>query len=150
MDLFSPEQLKAADVAPGQDDDWIPRIHPDDSRRGEVHVDVDLARGQGLLSPDGPFFLDVLYISESLTLQELFGHVLGTQTDGGDLVQPERCRLRRRLRADGSAVQSNEPCRPHQGQPLQELPPAPAFSLLPMHGTSPFLKEHGRCSLSES
>ena len=47
-DLLGPEQLEAADVAPRQDNDWVPRVHPNDDRRGEVHVDVSLARGQGL------------------------------------------------------------------------------------------------------
>src|SRR5262245_33785940 len=64
-DSVGPKQLEAADVAPRQHDDLVPRFHWDKERPDEVHGDVDLA-GSYRLREQFSTYLDVLCISEPL------------------------------------------------------------------------------------
>ena len=79
-----PDQLEAADVAPREDDEGVPRLHLDEERPNEVQGEVDIAGSHGWREqlPGHP---DVLYIGKPLALQEIFGHVHGGYTDGGAL-----------------------------------------------------------------
>jgi hypothetical protein len=42
-DVVSPEEFKAAHVAPCQNDEWVPRVQPDEERSNEIQDDIDLA-----------------------------------------------------------------------------------------------------------
>ena len=60
-----------------------PCLQMQEKRRAEKHGEVDLARDESLLRVAGILFLDVAHLSEPLTLEEFFGHILGSLTDGG-------------------------------------------------------------------
>src|SRR5215510_12719601 len=100
--------------------------------------EVDLASGERRLLGEEVLFLDVLHLGEALRLQEGFGHVLGSHTNGADIPdQPELRGLRRRLRGDRPRAQAEEPRRAYQGPPTQQLPSAELFSILGPHGNLP-------------
>jgi hypothetical protein len=99
-DALGPEELVAADVDPGQENDRRAGIHLHDEGRDERHADVDLAVGEGLVDR-GRSELDVLHVAEPLGAQQLLGHVLGRDTDAGNLREPDPRRLGGGLGPDG-------------------------------------------------
>ena len=89
-----------------------------------------------------PVFLDVLHLGEALIPQELFGHVLGGQTEvAGGLDQLERRRLRRRLCSDGSESNPKSPAVPAKVSPRnsRRLQPSTFRSFM---GHLPSLRSH--------
>src|SRR5262245_29063963 len=82
-DLVRTEQLEAAYVDPAQQGDRNALVNLQNEGRDEGHADVDFAGGDDLVDFRCGY-LEVLDISEPLTLQELFGDVLGRDTDTGD------------------------------------------------------------------
>jgi hypothetical protein len=129
-----PKQLETADMDARQHDNGIARVHADNERGGEAQAEVGVARGEGLREAGSFHGLDVLDLGEPLALQEVFGHVLGGNTDPGDLDQPKRRRLGWWLRGDWPGVQAEQPRRACHGQPTEEASPRPTFSLWGPHG----------------
>jgi hypothetical protein len=124
VDPVASEQLEAADVGLGQHDDRLPGVCPDDKRGGEVQADMGLVGGEGLCDPGPRHGLDVVHLGEPLAPKELFGDVLGGDTDAGDLDQPDLRRLGG-LRGNRPKLSSQEPCCPRGRQPTQTAPTEP-------------------------
>ena len=139
---LGPDHLEAADVAPREDDDGVPCIHPDEERPDEVQDDVDLAGSQGWREKV-PGHLDVLDIGEPLALQEVFGHVQGGDTDGGALRQPELRRLGRRLRSNRPGCRPRNPAVPARVSPPRNLRRLNGRACWILMGTS--LPDVGQC-----
>src|SRR5712692_8067153 len=83
------DQFDAADMAPGEHDEWLTRLDVDEVRRNEREADIGLARdknlggeGLGLARP-----LDVQHVGESLAVEQLLRDVLWHETGDGVLVQ---------------------------------------------------------------
>ena len=87
------EQLDAAHVASGQDDDRGPRLDQPQLTRDERHDDVELTR------PDRALFEAVVHVGEAFRLQEqeFGGNVLRRDAGAADSDQPQSRRLGRRL-----------------------------------------------------
>ena len=99
-----PEQFEAADVEPGQNDDGVPRVQPEDERRREEPSEVGFTGGEGCLDAFAPCFLEVVHLGEPFAAQQCFGHILGGLTDARDLDQPDPRRFGRRLRSHPPSV----------------------------------------------
>ena len=111
-----PEQLEAADMdAPSTTIGSAASTRRITGRRSRGSV--GLARGEGFGEPGPCPCLDILYLGEPLAPQEFFGHVLGGNTDAGDLDRPDICRLRWWLCAHWPGVQAEQPCCACPGQP---------------------------------
>jgi len=91
------EDLDAADVDAGQENDRVAGIDTKAHRGTEQHSDVGLARCERVLLP-ADTLLDVLDVSEPLALEELLGHVLWRLAERRPIEQPDPLRLRWRLR----------------------------------------------------
>jgi hypothetical protein len=84
-DPLRPEQLEAANMHACQQDKRVPGLQLQEKRHAEMQREVDLAGGKSRLLVEKVLFLDVLHLSEPLRLQEGFGHVLGSYTNGADI-----------------------------------------------------------------
>lgn len=67
------EQLKTADVNPGQDDDRMARVKRDYERRGEVHFDVEFAVTEELRARYPARPLDISDVGKALRGKQLRG-----------------------------------------------------------------------------
>jgi hypothetical protein len=76
---FSPEQLVAADVDAGQDDNAVGLVQDRDPRGSGIRSEVSLAGHQELRVAHAPLERDVLDAREAFRPQELFAHVLRSQ-----------------------------------------------------------------------
>src|SRR5262245_14368619 len=95
--MLGPEQLEAADMSSGQNDNWIASVDSHDQRTGEVHVDVRLAGRQRRFDPFCSLLLDILHVIEPLAPKQLFGNVLWSLADAGNLYESKPRRFRRGL-----------------------------------------------------
>src|SRR5206468_6392773 len=121
-DPLRPKQLEAANMHACQQDKRVPRLQLQEKRHAEMQREVNLAGGKSRLLVEKVLFLDVLHLSEPLRLQECFGHVLGSHTNGTDIPdQPNPRRLGWRLRGHGVGVHTKEPRRPCECQPPYSL-----------------------------
>jgi hypothetical protein len=111
-DAIRPKELEAADMDPCQDDDGVPCLQPDDERASEGQGDVSLTGGHSLHGAGPCRGLDVVDLGEPFAPQELFSHVLGGDTEAGDLDQSDLRCLRRRLRGHWLGIQAEQPHRP--------------------------------------
>ena len=53
-----------------EDDDGVPRLQPEDERRGEVPIEVGFAGGKGHLDVGGPLFREVVHLGEPFASQQ--------------------------------------------------------------------------------
>jgi hypothetical protein len=114
-DLARPEQFEAADVEPRQDDDGVPRLQPEEERRGEVPIEVSFAGGEGRLDVCGTLFLELVHLGEPFAAQQCFRHILGGLTDARSLDEPDPRGLGRWLCTDSPRMQTEEPRCPRKG-----------------------------------
>lgn len=133
-DAVGPEQLEAADVDPGQDDDRIAGVHAEDARADEVHANVGLAHRQRLRARAPARLPHVLHVGEAFPPQEILGDVLGRPADARDADEADAHCLRWRLGSALLGSQSEQTRRPCQSQPTKEFPPAPVFCAGRTHG----------------
>src|SRR5262249_31034398 len=120
-----------------QHDNRIARIHADNEWGGEAHAEVGLARGQGFREPGPLHGLDVVDLGKPLAPEEFFDHVLGGNTDAGDLDQPKLRRFGWWLRGARPEGHTEEPRHPRERHLPQEPPPAERSRMLDTHGTLP-------------
>src|SRR5215813_14042110 len=99
--------------------------------------EVEFPGGQGFsrldVRPDG----NVADVGKPLAAEEGFGHIVGRQTDGGEMRESQRRRFQRWLRPDRPGLQAEEPCCPRERHPPQEPPPAERSSVLSTHRNLP-------------
>jgi hypothetical protein len=126
-------QLEAAHVDAGQEDHGSAGIDLPHPLRGGHEPQIDLTRSD-FLEAGATRYLDVLDIREPLSPEKCLGHLDRSLAEGRDLLHPEPCRLRRRLRSDPPWCQAEEPYCPYHRQPAQKASPCPVFSLLGTHG----------------
>jgi hypothetical protein len=99
-DAVGAEELEAANVDPGQENDRLAPVQTDGRHRREVVADVRLAGAQRLIQPARPVGTDVLHVGEALPSQEVFRHVLRGEAEALTMVHPKPRRLGRRFSGD--------------------------------------------------
>jgi hypothetical protein len=136
-DRVRPEQLKAADMEPRQDDDRVSRLQAEEERRGEVPIEVGFTRGESRLNVGGPRFLEVVHLGEPFAAQQGFGHIRGGLTDARNPDEPDPRCLRWRLCGHPPGGQAKQPCGPHERHPSEKSPSAEPSSVLRTHRNLP-------------
>ena len=128
-----PNSSKQPTWDPGQDDDRVPRVQPDQERPTKFRSDIDLAGGHGLRPPARRVWT-ILDIGEPFAWQELFSHVLRGDADPW-VLEPSGT-----VFVSGGAprppawgARQEAPRSPRASTP-QEPPPADPSSVLSTHG----------------
>ena len=134
LEALVADDLLAADVAPGDEDEGVTPIDPGDEGGGEAEAEVCGARRQRLIIVDGGRGrLHVGDVREPLGPQERLRHILGREADAG-LDDGQPCRLRRWLGGTWLGSHGQETRRPRQRERTQERPSAPALRASGTHG----------------
>ena len=119
------EEFVAPRVDARKGDQGTARIHARHDPRSVVGAEVHFTGSDGSVRV---FDLDILDDREALGLEQLLGYELRGQAGGWEIDEPDGCGLRRRLGGDHVGLHAKEPCRPRQGQPAEERPPAEPVS----------------------
>jgi len=134
LDTLVADDLLAADVAPGDEDEGVAPIDPGDQSCGVAESEVRGARGERLVVLDGRRLLHIGDVREPLGPQERLRHILRREADARALDDSQPRRLRRRLGGGWRSACGQKLRRPRQRERAHELPSAPALRAMGTHG----------------
>src|SRR5215468_1315253 len=118
------EQLEAADVSSGKDQDRVSGIDSNDELSGEADVDVGPALRQRAIG--AAFGTDILHVGKAFAAKKLLRHELRGKADRRAQGEPESFCLGRRLRS--SVLWPEQKTCPCQGQTTHESASTPAYT----------------------